>query len=101
VRNPLDIFPSLANLLNTFSHSATVPFEYQKEFPEWWDRYIKMISKMHADYFKVLIQDCVIDKKNPIYFCRYEDLLDNPQKELTSIFKFLLEKDDLEGTNVS
>ena len=60
-----------------------------------------MISKMHADYFKVLIKDCVTDKKNPIYFCRYEDLISNPTEELNGIFKFLLEKEDLSGTNVS
>jgi phenylpyruvate tautomerase PptA (4-oxalocrotonate tautomerase family) len=39
------------------------------------------------------------EKRIPIHFVRYEDLYDNPREELIKIFKFMLDLDDLEGTN--
>jgi hypothetical protein len=42
----------------------------------------------------------VVEKRNPIYFVRYEDLILNKEVELTELFKFLLEMNSLEGTNI-
>ena len=41
VRNPLDVFPSYASMCNTLSHSQKPEFEYEEEFPEWWDWFVK------------------------------------------------------------
>ena len=41
IRNPLDIFPSIANLSNTMSHSEQPEFIYPKDFPLWWDWWVK------------------------------------------------------------
>jgi len=38
-------------------------------------------------------------KKNPTYFLRFEDLIADPAKELTGVFSFLLDLEDLTGTN--
>ena len=34
----------------------------------------------------------------PVYFFRFEDILDHPERELRNLFKFILGMDDLEGT---
>ena len=100
VRNPIDTFPSMMNLANSASHSASMPFEYHEEDPDWWNEMVKMFSKRHATYYDLLHQDCVEKKLNPVYYMRYEDLLKDKRKELEQIFKFILELDDIEGTNV-
>jgi hypothetical protein len=82
------------------SHSGSVDFKAHESYPEFFEKYMLTASKGHALYFKILIKDLVMDKKNPVHFCRYEDLVTDPEKTLTEIFKFLLGLDDLEGTNV-
>jgi hypothetical protein len=47
-----------------------------------------------------MIDHCVKENKNPMYIVRYEDLISNREAELTGVMKFLLEMDDLSGTNV-
>jgi len=49
-------------------------------------------------YLETLISHCVDQKKNPIYFVRYEDLMSNPQDELVGVLKYLLDVEDLSGT---
>lgn len=34
----------------------------------------------------------------PIYFFRFEDVMDNPRKELTNLMKFILGMESTEGT---
>lgn len=34
----------------------------------------------------------------PVYFIRYEDVLANPYKELKSMFEFIFDIEDAEGT---
>ena len=34
----------------------------------------------------------------PVYFFRFEDVIDNPKRELMKIFGFILGLDSLEGT---
>ena len=38
------------------------------------------------------------ETKKPIYFFRFEDVLQDPRRELTNIFKFILGMDSIEGT---
>ena len=37
---------------------------------------------------------------NPIYIVRYEDLVNDTKNTYEGVFKYLLEIDDIEGTNV-
>ena len=82
------------------SHSATLPFEIHEEDPEWWNEYITTISNKHSEYFKILLGDSIEKEKSPIFFTRFEDLLSQPEKELTGLFKYLLDMDNLSGTNI-
>jgi hypothetical protein len=99
IRNPLDVIPSFASLSNTLSHSGMPEYKYDKDYPEWWDWWIRTKGKDMFDYFDILLRHCNKENKSPIYFVRYEDLLSEPQKELEGVMKFLLDVDDLTGTN--
>ena len=37
---------------------------------------------------------------NPLYIIRYEDLVFDPKTAYEDIFKFLLDLDDISGTNI-
>ena len=100
VRNPLDVFVSMSNLTSTFSHCTKLPFNLHEENPALWDKYVKMLSKIHAQYFERLLKDCIDEGKNPIYLCRFEDFNANPAQELDKVFRFLLDLETLEGTNI-
>ena len=99
VRNPLDVILSFASLSNTMSHSANPEFDYATDYPEWWAWWVKTQAITHAKYFEILLRHCTKEGKNPIYICRYEDLVSDSKKELDGIMKFLLDVDDLSGTN--
>lgn len=82
------------------SHSLTPEFDYMKDNPNWWDWWVRTNAENHALYMQTLHQHHVIEKRNPIYFIRYEDLILNKEAELIELFKFILELNSLEGTNI-
>jgi hypothetical protein len=100
VRNPLDGFPSMFNLNTLGSHSATHPFENLEEAPALWDEFVRMLTRKHKDYYDIVLNRDMKNESCPIYFLRFEDLLKNKRDELEGVFKFILDLDDLEGTNV-
>ena len=81
------------------SHSANPEFDYATDYPEWWAWWVKTQALTHAKYFEILLRHCTREGKNPIYICRYEDLVTDSKKELEGIMRFLLDIDDLSGTN--
>lgn len=99
IRNPIDVFTSFATFVNTMSHSAVPEFDYHKDFPEWWDWWVKYNADLHAKYFTTMIRHCTEEGKNPIHFVRFEDLIANKAEELEGVMKFLLGVESLEGTN--
>ena len=50
-------------------------------------------------FFEILIRECHVEKKQPLYIVRYEDLVLEPKKTLMGLMSFLLEVKDLNGTN--
>lgn len=50
-------------------------------------------------WFDKLFKDCIEDNLNPVYFCRYEDLIVNTEATTRGVLEFLLDLDDLKGTN--
>lgn len=46
-----------------------------------------------------MLRHCNKEGRNPIYICRYEDLVKDSKSELDGIMKFLLDVEDLSGTN--
>merc|ERR1711957_264797 len=75
VRNPLDVFPSYAALLNTMSHGNKPDYDIPKEYPEWWTWYVKRQVQQMKDFWRIIRNDCQNNKKNPLYIVRYEDLV--------------------------
>lgn len=49
-------------------------------------------------WYKQLLNDAKM-KSLPVLFTRFEDLVTNPEAELTNIMKFLLNVTDITGTN--
>jgi hypothetical protein len=41
VRNPLDCLVSYACFINTLNHSIKPEFEFERDFPEWWDWFVR------------------------------------------------------------
>ena len=41
VRHPLDVYPSAAGLFNTLNHGTKPDYEFYRDFPEWWDWFIR------------------------------------------------------------
>ena len=72
VRNPLDIFPSFATLMQTKSQSLVINEQIHVDFPEWWDHFLKAnsenLAKNHAFIFSKIAE------KIPTYIVRYGDL---------------------------
>ena len=98
VRNPLDVFPSLANLMSTKTQSLTVNEQYHTDFPEWWEEFLKAssenLAKNHAFVFSQIAE------KIPTYIVRYGDLKLNPEPVLRELMCFLLDVPTIEGTLV-
>ena len=82
------------------SHSALCEFEFYSEYKEWWDWYVRYVADSQARFFETLIRHCTEEGKNPIYIVRYEDLCNQPTQELTGMCKFMLDLNDLTGTNM-
>lgn len=98
VRNPLDAFMSWLELVQHGNHATKSDFELSREYPEYWDWWIKDICEIYARWFGVYLEDA--RKKNvPILFIRFEDLLLDPEPSLYKMMQFLIGKKDLTGTN--
>ena len=100
VRNPFDVINSYTQLLNTFTHDAVVEFDYLRDHPEWWHKWVKMTTLKIKWFFDTIWRQFIDEKQNPIYFVRYEDLVLNKKDTLMGLFSFILGKKDLKGTNI-
>ena len=100
VRHPLDVFPSFAALCNTISHGNKTEFEFYRDYPDYWDWFVKKQAGSMRQFFDTLIHDCVDENKNPLYIVRYEDLVSDLKSTLMGLMAFLFEQKDLSGTNL-
>ena len=100
MRHPLDLLPSYASLLLALSHGIKPDYDYSTEYPEWWDWFLRKTTPTLQRYFEILIRDCIREKKSPLYIVRYEDLVSDPKQTLMGLMSYLLEVEDLSGTNV-
>ena len=97
-RNPIDVIPSFANLVNTHSHSLEINETYHVDFPEFWDQWVlKMSATMRKNHSEVLNS---LARSIPTYFMRFEDLKLDPVPVLTGLFCFLLDVPSIKGTIV-
>jgi len=101
IRNPLDVMVSFACLTNTLSHTVKPDYEFYKDYPEWWTWWVKLTTGLHKQFFDTIVEHGSGENKSvATYFVRFEDMLLKPEQELEDMFKFILDLEDLEGTNV-
>ena len=99
IRNPLDVIQSLACFSNTMNHSIKPDFDFETAYPEWWDWFVhKQVDVMRL-YFDTMIKHCTEDGLNPIHFVRYEDLVVDIGEPTKKVMAYLLEIEDITGTN--
>jgi hypothetical protein len=98
IRSPIDVMLSFLNLYSMGDHSSKTPFEFNEKYPKWWEWYVKHITVRMTAWYKCLMKDARM-KRLPYLFTRFEDLVSNPEPELTNIMKFLLNVTDISETN--
>ena len=96
VRNPIDILPSMASLLNCCSHSL-VPEQSFDQLQEFWDAWIKFGAAGLKNNHNAVTR---IADQIPTFFMRFEDIRTDPVQTLLECFKFLLDSPNIEGTVV-
>jgi hypothetical protein len=85
--------------VNTINHTAKPTFDFEKEYPEWWDWYVHYQVDCMTFYFDKLIKDCVTNKQAPIHFTRYEDMVVDIVPPSKKVLEFILDTEDLTDTN--
>ncbi len=55
VRNPLDVIQSYGCLCNTLNHSAKPDYDFETEYPEWWDWWVKL----NVEQIKIYMDICI------------------------------------------
>ena len=90
MRNPYDVIPSFAHLMQTLSHNASTGIDYAKNYTEWWHKWVKVVTKKIKWFFATLLDEFVKDKSNPLYIVRYEDLIMNKKETLMGLLSFIL-----------
>ena len=97
-RNPIDVLPSFANMINTNSHSLEVAEQFHVDLPDYWNSYVNHFVQSLKDNHEIVVDQMA--HQIPTYFMRYEDLKMNPRPVLEELFCFLLDVASIEGTVV-
>ena len=100
VRHPLDVLPSFASLCNTISHGNKPEFEFDRDYPEYWEWFVRSQTAKMQRFFEILIRHCNQEGRQPLYIVRYEDLVREPKDTLMGLMSYLFEQRDLSGTNL-
>lgn len=98
VRNPLPVFISWVNLVALCNHNSQSPFDYENDYPEWWDWWIRDCATNMKKWYAHTMHDSRM-RKVPTLFVRFEDLITKPEPELHNLMKFMIGEADLKGTN--
>ena len=98
VRNPLPVIISLITLFSLNNHNSVLPFEFETEYPEWWDWWVHYCADNMRRWYEYTLHDARL-RKVPTLYVRYEDLVSAPEREMRDIMRFMLGVNDLTGTN--
>ena len=98
VRNPLDTNLSWLHLAAMNNHATKSPFDYEKDYPQYFDWWIKDCNTYINQWMTQMMKDSKF-RDVPMLFIRFEDLVMNPEPELYNLMRFLLGIRDLTGTN--
>jgi len=83
------------------NHSVKPDWDFAKDYPAWWDWWVRhQVDKMKK-YFDIVFDHSInnMEANNPIYIVRYEDMVKDSVEPTTGILQFLLEMEDISGTN--
>lgn len=73
------------------SHGNKPPYEFDRDYPEYWDWFVrKQVANMKR-FFEILIRHCTQENRNPLYIVRYEDLVSCPKETLMGLMAYLFE----------
>jgi hypothetical protein len=78
------------------SHSLTSKERYDKDFPAYWDWFVRIVYVAIRDFYHVNMARLATSV--PTYIVRYEDMVANPLPVLKELFAFLLDTPDITGT---
>ena len=98
VRNPLDVIISWINLVALCNHYQKSPFSYHEDYPEWWDWWVKSLSKKMGQWYRTQMHDARL-RNVPTLWIRFEDLVNDPEPQLMNIMRFMIGEKDISGTN--
>ena len=70
-RNPIDVIPSFANLVNTHSHSLEINEQYHVDFPEFWANWVTQMTQNIKDNHEGVLE---LAAAIPTFYLRFEDL---------------------------
>lgn len=74
-RSPLDVCYSYLGLTTTQSHSLKIKTKIHETYPQLWNSFVYYFSIGQAAHFDIL--NTRVATRVPMYFVRYEDLLNN------------------------
>lgn len=92
-RNPLDVLTSMFLFINTGSHSMTCAEQYEVEFAEDFDNWVRGLTNNFKLWHKYLIKE--VATKMPVYFFRYEDVTNDGNRVMSEIFRFALNEPNI------
>lgn len=98
VRNPLDSIVSWLQMLSMNNHAIRSPFDFEKEYPNFFDAWIKDCASRINEWVMYTLNQAKF-RNVPMLFIRFEDLVMNPEPELYNLMRFFLGTKDLKGTN--
>lgn len=61
----------------TRTHSSSTSVDLEKEYPEFWAKYLEDVIPLWVNFHDYWF-DVANKKALPVYFIRYEDLINNP-----------------------
>ena len=99
VKNPYDVILETADAKNLFNCQNRMTITDQlsnKEFPEWWDKWVSIQSDNMIECHRYIVNKAV--DRIPTYFVRYEDLVRDPAPVLLDIFRVILNVESLQDT---
>lgn len=62
-----------------------------------WYRHVELEGKLWKKWINYWIEKTK-NREVPVYFCRFEDIIDDPMKSLSEIFCFMLGQDSIKNT---
>lgn len=99
VRNPVDVIVSQFMLVTTVTHTHSMKNDFPVEFADEWNDHVATSIRLWVDYHKYWL-DVLKEKKIPVIFLRFEDLLANQYAILEELFEFVLGVESIKGLYV-